>query len=189
MSDESKYDVDTGHDYDGIREFDNPLPNWWLAIFFLTTVFGYGYWLHYHVAKTGTSILAEFAADQAEAARKLADSGKGLTDELLVTLSKDPATTSSGEKTFKQLCVQCHGEQAEGKVGPNLTDEFWLHGNKPTEIYKSVAGGYVAKGMPSWLPTIGPERTRQVVSYVLTRRGLNLPGKEPQGERIGAFPK
>jgi cytochrome c oxidase cbb3-type subunit 3 len=188
MSEQSKYDIDTGHDFDGIREFDNPLPNWWLAIFFLTTVFGYGYWMHYHVAKTGQGVIAEYAAEQAEAARVAAGT-KPLTDELLMALTKDPATTGAGEKLFKQYCAPCHGEQAEGKIGPNLTDDAWLHGNKPTEIFKTVSAGFVEKGMPSWQPTLGAERTRQVVSYVLTRRGLNLPGKEPQGDRIGAVPK
>ena len=184
MSDKARTDLDTGHDYDGIHEFDNPLPNWWLAIFFATVIFGYAYWTHYHVAGTGAGLLAEYNAEQAEAAR-LAAASKPLTDDLLAALAKDPQTTAAGEKVFAQTCASCHGDRAEGKIGPNLTDAFWLHGSKPTEIYQTVSGGVLEKGMPSWLPVLGAERVRQVVAFVITREGLNLPGKEPQGERIG----
>ncbi len=175
--------IERKHDHDGIREYDNPLPNWWLAIFFGTIVFGYAYWMHYHVAGTGAGLIAEYQAAQAEAARRAAAS-KPLTDELLVALSKDPQTTGLGEKVFVQNCVQCHGAQGEGKIGPNLTDAYWIHGGRPTDIYKSVTGGWVEKGMPAWGPVLGAERARAVVSFVLTKRNLNLPGKEPQGERI-----
>jgi cytochrome c oxidase cbb3-type subunit 3 len=198
MSEQDKHEVGTAeregaaqaapHDHDGIQEHDNPLPSWWLAIFILSVVFGYGYWLHFHVAKTGRGLVAEFADEQAEAARRAAGSTP-LSDGVLLALAGDPVTVQSGERVFKQLCAPCHGDRAEGKIGPNLTDDYWLHGNKPTEIYKSVSGGFVEKGMPSWLPTLGAERTRQVVSFVLTQRGKNIPGKEPQGDRIGAVPR
>ena len=172
------------HECDGIREFDNPLPRWWLIIFYGTVLFGYAYWMHYQVARTGVGAVAELLAEQAEAARKDANS-KPLTDEMLVTLSKDPATIAAGEKVFTTTCVACHGPQGEGKIGPNLTDAFWLHGGKPTDIHKSIAGGWVEKGMPSWKPVLGNERVLQVAAFILTQKGLNLPGKEPQGERVG----
>jgi cytochrome c oxidase cbb3-type subunit 3 len=184
MNRESKVDLDTGHDYDGIHEYDNPLPNWWLAIFFGTVLFSYAYWIHYHVANTGSGLIAEYDADQAEAARNAASS-KPLSDEVLSALVKDPQTVTAGEKVFAQNCASCHGERAEGKIGPNLTDAFWLHGNRPTEIFKTVSGGVVEKGMPAWQPVLGAERVRAVVAYVMTRQRLNLPGKEPQGERVG----
>jgi cytochrome c oxidase cbb3-type subunit 3 len=177
-------DVDTGHDYDGIREFDNPLPRWWLFIFYGTVLFGYAYWMHFQVAKTGTSLLGELQAEQAEAAKK--DAGaKPITDEMLVTLSQDPAALAAGEKVFNSTCVACHGANGEGKIGPNLTDSFWIHGGKPTDIHRSIANGWVEKGMPSWKPVLGNERVLQVAAFVLTKRGKNLPGKEPQGERVG----
>jgi cytochrome c oxidase cbb3-type subunit 3 len=179
----SKIDVDTGHDYDGIREFDNPLPRWWLFIFYGAVLFGYAYWMHYQVARTGVGAVAELQLEQAESARKAAET-KPLTDDMLTALSKDPATLAAGEKVFQTTCVACHGPSGEGKIGPNLTDSFWLHGSKPTDIHKSIAGGWVEKGMPSWQPVLGAERVRQVAAFVLTKKGLNLPGKEPQGERV-----
>jgi cytochrome c oxidase cbb3-type subunit III len=180
----SKVDVDTGHDYDGIREYDNPLPNWWLLIFYASVIFSYAYWMHYHVAGTGQGLVAELNAEQAESARKAAAS-KPLTDDLLVALAKDPITTDAGAKVFAQNCASCHGERGEGKIGPNLTDAYWLHGAKPTDLNRSVSGGWIDKGMPSWQPVLGAERIRQVVAYLMTRKGLNLPGKEPQGDRVG----
>ncbi|MBS2023784.1 MAG: c-type cytochrome [Deltaproteobacteria bacterium] len=178
-------DVDTGHDYDGIREYDNPLPMWWFTTFVVCIAFGYAYWMHYEVARTGPSLMAEYQADQAEAARRAAAS-KPLTDELLVALSKDPQTVETGAKLFSQSCAVCHGAGGEGKIGPNLTDAYWLHGPKPTDIHKVIAGGVVEKGMPAWNPVLGPERVRALAAYVLTRRGLELPGKGPQGERYVA---
>jgi len=176
-------DVDTGHDYDGIREYDNPLPRWWLITFWVCIAFGYAYWIHYQVARTGPSLVAEYLADQAESARRAAAT-KPITDDLLVSLSKDPQTTDSGAKVFAQNCAVCHGANGEGKIGPNLTDAFWIHGGKPTDIYKTISGGVLDKGMPAWLPVLGPERVRAAAAFVMTRQGLNLPGKEPQGERF-----
>jgi cytochrome c oxidase cbb3-type subunit 3 len=135
------------------------------------------------VAKTGPSLVAEYDAEQAEAARKLAAT-KPLTDDMLDKLAKDPQTLGEGEKVFAKHCASCHGDRGEGKIGPNLTDSYWLHGSKPTELYKSVSGGWVEKGMPAWQPVLGAERVRQVVAWVMTRRGMDLPGKEPQGERV-----
>lgn len=183
-STKSRIDVDQGHDYDGIREYDNPLPKWWLAILVVTIVFGYAYWMHYHVAKSGPLQIAEYEAEQAEVAKKSA-AIKPVTDELLLALTKDPQTLALGAQLFAQTCVPCHGTMAEGKIGPNLTDSYWLHGGKPTDILKTVAGGFIEKGMPAWQPTLGAERVRALAAFVVSKRNTNAPGgKEPQGELI-----
>ena len=179
-----KVDVERGHGFDGIQEYDNPLPRWWLFIFYATVLFGYGYWIHYHVARTGLSGVAAYEAEKSEALRKTAAS-KPITDEILLAMSKDPTTISSGEKLFIQQCAQCHEPNGSGKIGPNLTDEYWLHGNKPTEILNTISRGVVEKGMPAWAPTLGAERVRSLAAFVISHEGANLPGKEPQGERLG----
>jgi cytochrome c oxidase cbb3-type subunit 3 len=174
-------DRDTGHEYDGIREFDNPLPNWWLATFVITVVFGYAYWMHFHVARSGALQAAEYQAELAEAAKRDAQT-KPVTDDLLVNLSHDPGTVDNGRGLFVTHCSACHLTGGEGKIGPNLTDAFWLHGGKPTDILKTVQGGVVEKGMPAWQPTLGSERVRALVAFVESRRNSNAPGgKEPQG--------
>lgn len=181
---EKQMDVERGHTFDGIQEYDNPLPRWWLVIFYTTVIFGYGYWMHYHVARTGLSGAAAYEAEKAEALRKAAAS-KPMSDDLLLSMAKDPQTVSTGQKLFVQQCAACHTENGSGKIGPNLTDDYWLHGNKPTEILKTVSKGVVEKGMPAWEPTLGAERVRNIVAFVISNEGKNLPGKEPQGERLG----
>ena len=175
-------DPDTGHDYDGIREFDNRLPNWWLVTLFTTIVFGYGYWFYYHVFDH-PSEFAAWQSEEAAIAKKLADSAP-MTDSLLATLSHDGETVGKGAALFKQQCVACHGEAGEGKIGPNLTDAFWLHGARPTELYNSVSTGVASKGMPAWGAVLGAEKVRSVTAYLQTIQGRNVPGKAPEGEKV-----
>lgn len=169
-----------GHN-DGIIEGDNPLPRWWLGILAATIVFGYGYWVYYHVGGLAPGQIGEYERAQAEEARRAA-AQKPATDELLQALAADPQTVGEGAKVFAQSCASCHGDRAEGKIGPNLTDGYWLHGGKPMDLHAIVQDGFLDKGMPAWGGQLGPTRTRAVVAYVVSLRGTNVPGKEPQGQ-------
>jgi cytochrome c oxidase cbb3-type subunit 3 len=171
---------DMGHEYDGIRELDNRLPNWWLAILFGTVVFGYGYWMYYHVLE-GPSMMATYQAEEEAAKKKLAAQAATITDEAVVKLSKDEKVITQAKTIFAQTCAACHGNDGEGKIGPNLTDGAWLHGSKPTEIYKTISSGVAAKGMPAWEPVLGAEKVRMLTAYIETLKGKNLPGKGPEG--------
>jgi len=175
-------DVDSGHDYDGIREFDNPLPNWWLTTLYATIVFGFGYWLFFQVFG-GTSLAAQLHKDDAEAAARAAAKAP-VTDELLVTLSADAATIDKAHALFVQQCAQCHNADGSGKIGPNLTDEFWIHGNRPSEIYATISKGVLIKGMPAWEPLLGAEKTKWLASYVVTLKNKHVPGKAPEGQKV-----
>ena len=170
------------HTYDGIIEHDNPLPLWWLITFLGTIVFGVVYWFHYEGFHVGKSPDEELAAWAAGEAKKSAASGKALSADALGALSKDPGIVAEGAKTFGELCVVCHGDRGEGKIGPNLTDESWLHGAAPDKVYASVSKGIPAKGMPSWESQLGPRKTQSVVAYVVSIRNTNVKGKAPQGE-------
>lgn len=175
---------DTGHEYDGIRENDNVLPNWWLATLFITIIFGFGYWTYYHMLGAGPLPQAEYAAEvdaATKAAREAARSRGAVSDELLLKMSQAPATVQAGAAIFKTNCIACHGEKGEGKIGPNLTDGVWLHGGKPTEILKTVSDGVLSKGMVAWEPTLGTDRVQDVVAFVLTLKNTNVPGKAPEG--------
>lgn len=169
------------HIYDDIEEMDNHLPRWWLFILWTSIVFAFGYWFYYHVSGTGPGSLEVYKAEATEAARKAA-SGKPTSDETLLALMQDPLAVDQGKTQFTQQCAACHGQKGEGLIGPNLTDEFWLHGGKPMDIHKTVAEGVVAKGMPAWERTLGAERVRSIVAYVLTLKNTRVPGKAPQGE-------
>jgi cytochrome c oxidase cbb3-type subunit 3 len=175
-------DVDTGHDYDGIREFDNRLPNWWLVTLFGSIVFGVGYWMYFEtLARPG--LVATWREEDAEATRKAAASSP-VSDELIVKLSRDPAVVEPGRALFASTCASCHGEGGEGKIGPNLTDGSWLHGGKPTDIYHTISKGVTSKGMPSWEPALGRDKVRSLAAYLETLRGRNLPGRAPEGQPL-----
>jgi cytochrome c oxidase cbb3-type subunit 3 len=190
MSDTPRTDpLDTGHDYDGIREHDNKLPNWWLFTLFTTIIFGFGYWTYYQTLKAGPSLKDEYRAElqvAAEKAEALAKSRGVLSDEVLIAMSGNPATVDKGAATFQKTCAACHGPTGAGLIGPNLTDDYWLHGAKGTEILKTVSGGVPDKGMPAWGPVLGPEGVESVVAYVLTIKGKHLQGKAPQGDLVAA---
>lgn len=171
------------HVYDGIEEQDNHLPNWWLAILFGSMVFAGGYWFVYHSAglmPLPGQVYATEAAAWAEAQRN----APVATDGVLMALMNDQAVRAEGQQLFSTVCATCHGHKGEGLVGPNLTDMYWLHGNKPLDLYRGVSAGYLEKGMPSWGPALGEKKVRAVVAYVLTLNGQNLPGKPPQGEKV-----
>lgn len=171
------------HVYDDIQEEDNQLPNWWLFILFATIVFGFGYWFVYHTTKQAPNPPEVYRAD-VEALKKARAAANPMSDEALADLAKDPAMLAAGQEVYKTTCASCHAQDGQGLVGPNLTDKFWIHGNKPTDIAKAVDEGFADKGMPPWGPVLGPDKVRKVTAYVLSLKGKNLPGKEPQGEPV-----
>jgi cytochrome c oxidase cbb3-type subunit 3 len=174
-------DVETDHDYDGIREFDNPLPRWWLWTFAITVVFSIFYWITRHSLKrdgTFDEFVTELEAFEARAA------ANAVAPEALVAMASDPEVLARGQKTFGNKCASCHGVNGEGGSGPNLTDRFWLHGREARDLYLSVSGGYPKLGMPKWRNQLEDTAIQEVVAHVLSLRGKDLPGKGPQGVEI-----
>lgn len=182
-TDSNQPDSKIVHTYDDIQEEDNHLPNWWLFILFATMVFGFGYWLVYHTTKSLPDPVTEYQGE-VDALKKARLAANPMSDEAILALVGDPAQVEEGQKVFAGTCASCHAQKGEGLVGPNLTDKFWLHGNKPTEIAKAVADGFPEKGMPPWGPILGPDKVRKVSAYVLSLKGKNIPGKEPQGDEL-----
>ena len=172
------------HNYDGIHEFDNDLPPWWKYGFALTIVFAIGYLAYYHVFKTGQLQGAEYATEMRQAALVVAattDDPNQLTTYAALTA---PAELSSGKNVFTTNCAPCHGASAEGKVGPNLTDEFWLHGGEVNHIYKTIKFGVNDKGMVAWKGKLSGKQMLQVTSYILSLKGSKpANAKPPQGEK------
>jgi cytochrome c oxidase cbb3-type subunit 3 len=178
---------DTGHDYDGIRELDNKLPNWWLWTLIVTVIFGYGYYTYFHVlGGKPRGALADYQQEMAEAqaAADAAARARGeLGDEALLALARDPAVLTEGKGVWTQYCVACHKEKGEGLIGPNLTDGYWIHDRgAPAGLRKVIAAGVAAKGMPAWEPVLGPSKVDRVLAYVLTLKNTNVAGKPPEGE-------
>jgi cytochrome c oxidase cbb3-type subunit 3 len=175
----------TQHVYDDIVEHDNKLPLWWQLTLYGTVLFGLVYWfgrrydaIQSPVQAYQSDVAAQHAAD-AERAR-----ARGTIDDaMLSTLAMDPSTLALGKEVFVATCAPCHKPDAGGNIGPNLTDAYWIHGGKPTDIYKTVTDGVAAKGMPTWTPVLGEQRVEAVVAYVISIANSNVPGgKAPQGE-------
>jgi len=171
------------HEVDGIQEEDNKLPRWWLASFYGAILFAVVYWQVYHVFGVGDLPAAQLAADLRQIKKATgAPVDDGVTNELLLAAAGGQAART-GQQLFTENCASCHGAQGEGKIGPNLTDPFWLHGSQPVDIHKSIADGYPLKGMPAWKPVLGAEKTTQLAAFLLTLKGRNVPGKAPEGEK------
>ncbi|HRG59429.1 MAG TPA: cbb3-type cytochrome c oxidase N-terminal domain-containing protein [Bacteroidia bacterium] len=176
----------TDHEYDGIRELDNNLPPWWKYGFYLTIVIGIIYLFNYHITRTYPLQSAEYQKELADAAiakeaylKTVADK----VDESNVTLLTAASELSAGQTIFKANCVACHGQEGEGTVGPNLTDEYWIHGGGVKNIFKTIKYGVPAKGMIAWQAQLKPNEMQQVASYIMSLKGTNPPGaKAPQGD-------
>ena len=177
-------DITLGHEYDGIQEYDNHLPNWWLFTLYGSIVFSIGYWLFYETFAVGHGQDESYRreVEQAAQAQIEREMGKEVTNESLLLMTQVSVQLDAGAQIFRQKCVQCHGAQAGGDIGPNLTDDFWIHGPQPLQIYGTVMNGVLDKGMQAWKEQLGPVRVRQVVAYVLTLKGRNVAGKPPQGK-------
>ncbi len=183
---EKEADIDLGHNYDGIRELDNRLPPWWLYGFYVTIIIGAIYLWRYHISETAPLSKQEF-----EIAMKKADEEKAAylakaannVDENTVTLMKEPAALDAGKAAFVQMCAACHGKAGEGSVGPNLTDEYWIHGGSIKDVFKSIKYGWPEKGMKAWQDDFSPVQIAQIASYIKSLHGTNPPNaKEKQGD-------
>ncbi|OGS78545.1 MAG: hypothetical protein A3D31_12735 [Candidatus Fluviicola riflensis] len=183
---EKEADIMLDHNYDGIRELDNNLPPWWKYGFYLSIVFSVVYLFHYHVFHTGKLQIAEYNEQLVQAEREMVEYRKkaaNLVDENNATLLTDDASIASGKAIFQTNCAACHGAAGEGGVGPNLVDDYWLHGGDVKDVFKTIKYGYPDKGMKSWQQDFGARQIHEVSSFVKSLRGTNPPNaKEPQGE-------
>jgi len=178
------------HSYDGIREFDNPIPAWWNWIFIGSIAFSLVYYVHYHVAGTGKSVYAAYEADMEQHRAKLAEQAQqvaaSMSEEKLLAVMHEPAMVEAGKTKYDATCAACHGPKGEGLVGPNLTDPFWIHADGTLmSIREVVAQGVTEKGMPAWEKILSAEEMMQVVAYLGTMRDTNVEGKAPEGDRVG----
>ena len=183
---EQEQEILFNHDYDGIRELDNSLPPWWVAMFFLTIAFSGVYMLYYHVTGIGEGSAAAYEAEMKEAkiavAAFQAKQAQKVDEENLQPLTGD-GDIAAGQTLFKTNCVACHGALGEGGVGPNMTDPYWIHGGGIKNIYLTIKNGVPEKGMIAWKNQLRPADMHRLASYILTLQGSNPPnGKAPEGE-------
>ncbi|MNL17819.1 Cbb3-type cytochrome c oxidase subunit CcoP2 [compost metagenome] len=178
---------DKFHEYDGIIEHDNPLPTWWLWTFFLTIIFAFIYFIHYEFGGGPTlSKELEVAMQELERTQATAAHTSPMeTEESLAAAFEKDGVIAAGEAQFNSKCASCHGPQLGGLIGPNLTDNAWLHGKGTRlDIVKVIRDGVAEKGMPPWGPVMKKDEIYAVAAFILSKKGTNPPGaKEPQGEK------
>ncbi|MEP7195722.1 MAG: cbb3-type cytochrome c oxidase N-terminal domain-containing protein [Saprospiraceae bacterium] len=185
---EEEGQVDTGHDYDGIRELDNVTPPWFIAGFALSILFAGVYLYRYHVAKLAPLPIEEYKMEMAQAKidrNKYLSLQADQVDENSVKML-DESGIALGKEIFQEKCIACHeahGGSKQGGVGPNLTDEYWIHGGSIKNIFTSIKYGWPDKGMISWSNQLSSSQIAQIASFIKSLKGTNPAGaKEKQGD-------
>lgn len=177
------------HEYDGIQELDNNMPPWWLYGFYVTIIFAVGYLLYYDVLGWGLSQEEEYQREVAMAAERFGIQEVETRDFSQAVLLTDTASLERGREVFNastNLCATCHGQNAQGLVGPDLTNDYWKHGCDLQSIMVSISDGFPNRGMPAYGSTvrIGDDDLLALASYIISIRGSNPAGaKAPDMSR------
>lgn len=175
------------HDYDGIQELDNPLPGWWKMTFYGGIVFACFYFLFY-VVLGGPTLHNEYERELARVEKirmeLMANADYFEIEEYQAWVAANDGH-KKGEAIYMENCMACHLEKGQGDIGPNLTDAYWIHGDGgPQSNYKVVLNGVEEQGMPPWGEFLSREDIYSVVAFIDSLKNTNVPGKEPQGNRV-----
>ena len=172
------------HDADGIKELDNNLPSWWVWLFYLCIIYAAGYLVYYHVLNMGDLQAAEYAKEHA-AGEKIKSEAIAKFESGLAALtpSKDDAVIAQGLATYTTLCAPCHRPDGGGLVGPNLCDDYWIHGSNYVDNLKVIINGVPEKGMLTWRGVLKPSEIQAVASYIYKFRGTTPPNPKPREDQ------
>lgn len=176
-----------GHEeYDGIKELDNPLPPWLKYIFYITIIISFAYLMRLVVFKDDTIIQKkEYSKEMAAARAKTEVAVKEEAVKSAAAPMSQEQILAAGKVTFDKICNVCHGKFGEGLVGPNFTDDFWIHGGTAEEMKKIIIDGVIDKGMISYKSQLSNKQIDQVIAYILSLHGTNPPNqKAPQGVKV-----
>jgi cytochrome c oxidase cbb3-type subunit 3 len=184
---EEESEIELDHDYDGIKELDNNLPPWWLYGFYLSIVFAVIYLGRYEVFQTAPSQIEEYEIAMAEGEKQRAEyllTAADLVDENSVELITEESKLQEGAKIYATSCAVCHAADGGGTVGPNLVDEYWIHGGDIKDVFATIKYGVPDKGMIPWQDQLSPAKMQAVASYILSLQGTTPAApKEPQGDK------
>lgn len=174
------------HDADGIKELDNNLPRWWVWLFYLCIIYAVGYMVYYHVLNMGDLQAAEYAKESAIGEKIKSEAiGKFESGLAALTPTTDPSALSQGQATYTTLCAPCHRPDGGGLVGPNLCDDYWIHGSNYVDNLKTIINGIPEKGMLTWRGVLKPSEIQAVASYIYTFRSTKPPNPKPREDQAG----
>lgn len=186
MSNDPQEPLLLDHEYDGIQELDNNLPRWWVWLFYITIIYSAVYLVYYHVTHTGDLQAAEYK-NEMKIGEQLKSAAMGKFESSIATLqpAKDSVVLENGKVVYNKFCAPCHRIDGGGLVGPNLTDDYWIHGSSYADSVKIIWDGVPAKGMVTWKSVLKPDEINAVASYIYTLRGSKLltPGKLPENQQ------
>jgi cytochrome c oxidase cbb3-type subunit III len=187
---EQEKNIELDHSYDGIKELDNHLPPWWKWLFYGTIGWAVVYVFVFHFSNIMPLSQEEYQSEIALAEeqarqRKASQPATETIDESKLAFTSDPIIIEKGKNVFaNNPCGSCHRNDGGGNtIGPNLTDEYWIHGGDAESVFNTIKNGAVDKGMPAWGKAMSPQDLRDVTFYILSLQGSKLPdAKAPQGE-------
>lgn len=168
------------HEYDGIKELDNDMPSWWVWLFIITIVFSLVYLVRLWVFRADDLIQEKEFQKEMAAAPKM----NRPVEELAMAYLEDDLSLNNGKETWTKTCAVCHLADGGGLVGPNMTDKYWIHGNKVEDMFAVLTNGVIEKGMIPYKDQLTPRQRLEVISYIMLRLNGSTPAapKEPQGE-------
>lgn len=174
-----------GHSYDGITEYDNPLPTWWLATFMATIIFSFLYFVHYELGG-GATLKDELKVSMKELESLKPAATVVESEEDLQKSLKDPNLMNLGMASFQSKCAACHGPELQGLIGPNLTDKHWIYGKGHLQdIVTVIRKGVPEKGMPAWEAILKNDEVISLAAFIYSKKGSNPKNaKAPQGDLI-----
>jgi cytochrome c oxidase cbb3-type subunit III len=182
---EREKDIMFEHDFDGIRELDSKIPPWFAWLFILTIIFAAYYMIDYHIVGSGQVMAEEYNEEVriASLEREALIKSGALVNEETVKLLTDAADLQKGKEIFDANCIACHAVDGGGIVGPNLTDDYWIHGGGIKNVFKTIKYGVVEKGMISWQTQLNANQMQDVASYIISLHGTTpVAPKQPEGE-------
>ncbi len=190
MAPEGEDAIIRGHNYDGIKEYDNPMPGWWVWIFWLSVAFAPIYVLGVHAFGFLDSYEDDLAQSQEELqmirhAYAEANPDAAVDASALEEMVGNPTMIAAGAEHYAAQCAACHGMEGQGLIGPNLTDAYWVHGASNQAIFDVITNGVLEKGMPPWEAVYSPEERAELVAYIQSIQGTDPPNpKAPEGELV-----
>jgi cytochrome c oxidase cbb3-type subunit 3 len=168
------------HEYDGIQELNNKLPRWWLWLFILTILFAVLYMGYYHALGNGHMMEAEYKAEMKLGAEVKAHAMSEFENTMAsLQPSTDPTIIAAGHALFLKNCAPCHRADGGGLVGPNLCDDYWIHGSNFVDNLRTIWNGVPSKGMVTWKGTLKPADIYAAASFIYTLRGTHPPNPKP----------